>query len=167
MVQPNRLILELAIQTSQQCHVVLVPDMLVVWTPQNQTQSVNYVIRTNVNAHRPEGVWDKKLRGTLIDVDNMQCLIRWSRFCTSNISFLGFSICGFIIDCFYMHSALRIKPTDFLFFLSFFFFFAIIIELQERLQFDVMHVCKIKELIDSWVTPLLYLFKGSPIQFYV
>jgi hypothetical protein len=166
MVQPNRLILELAIQTSQQCHVVLVPDMLVVWTPQNQTQSVNYVIRTNVNAHRPEGVWDKKLRGTLIDVDNMQCLIRWSRFCTSNISFLGFSICGFIILIAFIctqHSELNLL----LFFSFSFFFFAIIIELQERLQFDVMHVCKIKELIDSWVTPLLYLFKGSPIQFYV
>jgi hypothetical protein len=162
MVQPNLILkkdtlLILEPRLSQQCHVLVVFAMVNV-SPQNQNQHLHHVIRTNVilNAHRPEGVWDKKLHCTLIDVDSMQCLIRWSRFCTSNISFLEVSICGFIILIAFMctSSALRIKPTAFLFF----YFFAITIELQERLQFDVMHVSKIKELIDSWVSRSVALF---------
>lgn len=70
--------------------------------------------------------------------------------------FGGFNLWLFS-DCFDMHSELN------LLFFFFFLFFAIINELQERLQFDVMHVCKIKELID-WVSPLLYL-RDFPYKF--
>jgi hypothetical protein len=131
MMQTNLtlLLLEPRIQKSQQCHVV-VAKLIRTVTRRHLNQ---HVTRTSVNAHLPEDVWDKKHHLQLISLLIYSLYI--INYCLRRLAiFYMYLVYGaslfWLLWC-----ALRIKSIV----SFFFFFFAIIDELQEPLQFDVMH----------------------------
>ena len=147
MVQPNPIwmlvrdtLLIRLILTSQQCHVV-VANLIRTVPPQSRHLKVlnHHVTRTVVIAHLPEGVWYKKHH---LQLSLLIYSLYIVHYCLRRLAiFYMYLVFGALLF-WLLWCALRIKPTIFLF-----LFLAIINELQEPLQFDVIiYVCIIKEL---------------------